>query len=47
LIKLTFRIAVTEKGYASIKLTVEGETGHSSIPPYETSIVILSKALAK
>jgi carboxypeptidase PM20D1 len=42
---LTAAIAVTEKGYLSLKLTAESEGGHSSTPPSETSIGIISRAI--
>lgn len=40
-------VGVTEKGYLTVKLTVNSKPGHSSIPPSEMAINILSKALAK
>lgn len=40
------RIGVTEKGYATLELSVEMNPGHSSIPPKETSIGVLAKAVA-
>ncbi len=40
-------IGVAEKGSASIRLTVAGTGGHSSMPPDQTSIGILSKALTR
>jgi carboxypeptidase PM20D1 len=40
-------IGVAEKGYLSLELTVEGQGGHSSQPPRETVIGILSKAVAR
>jgi carboxypeptidase PM20D1 len=40
-------IGVAEKGYASFELSVEKEGGHSSMPPKETAIDILNKALYK
>jgi len=39
-------IGISEKGYLSLRLTVEVEGGHSSMPPQETAIGILSKAIA-
>jgi len=40
-------IGVSEKGYASITITADlGEGGHSSMPPPETAIGVLSKAIA-
>lgn len=41
------RIGVAEKGYLTVELKVEGETGHASQVPYESSITILAKALSK
>lgn len=40
-------IGVAEKGLVNIKLTVKGTVGHSSLPPKETSIVKLAKAISK
>ncbi len=40
-------IGVAEKGYASFELSVLKEGGHSSMPPKETAIDILNKALYK
>jgi carboxypeptidase PM20D1 len=40
-------IGVAEKGYASFALSVVKEGGHSSMPPKETAIDILNKALYK
>lgn len=40
-------IGVAEKGYVSVNLTVEGEGGHSSMPPPQTSIGILSEAITE
>lgn len=37
----------TEKGYLTLKLEVVTDAGHSSTPPAETSIGILSQALAR
>jgi carboxypeptidase PM20D1 len=39
-------IATAEKGFLTLKLTVDSAPGHSSTPPRETAIGILSKALA-
>ncbi|KAI9556469.1 hypothetical protein GHT06_016257 [Daphnia sinensis] len=38
-------IGVTEKGYATLELSVEMSPGHSSIPPKETAIGVLAKAV--
>ena len=40
-------IGVTEKGFLNIRLSTNGKVGHSSVPPVETSIVTLSKAVSK
>ena len=40
-------IGISEKGYVSLKLTVEVDGGHSSMPAQETAIGILSLAIAK
>ena len=40
-------IGVAEKGYMSLELTVEGQPGHSSVPPEHTAIGILGAALAR
>jgi carboxypeptidase PM20D1 len=39
-------IGISEKGYLSLRLMTEVEGGHSSMPPQETAIGILSKAIA-
>ena len=36
------RIGVTEKGYLTLELEVNGTPGHSSVPPKETAIGILA-----
>lgn len=38
-------IGISEKGYLSLKLTVSVDEGHSSMPPQETAIGILSRAI--
>ncbi len=38
-------IGVAEKGYVSVRLSVQSEGGHSSVPPKNTSIGIVSKAI--
>jgi carboxypeptidase PM20D1 len=40
------RIGVTEKGFATLELNVEMSPGHSSIPPKETAIGVLAKAVS-
>ena len=39
-------IGISEKGYLSLKLTVSADGGHSSMPPQQTAIGILSRAIA-
>jgi len=39
-------IGVVEKGYALVSLQVEGEQHHSSFPPSESTIGVLSQAIA-
>ena len=38
-------INVAEKGYVTLDLTAKGKGGHSSLPPSETSVGILAKAI--
>jgi carboxypeptidase PM20D1 len=38
-------IGIAEKGYATLRVTARSAGGHSSIPPKETSVVTLAKAL--
>ncbi len=40
-------VGVAEKGYMTIELTARGEGGHSSIPPRQTAIGILSRAIER
>jgi carboxypeptidase PM20D1 len=40
-------VGIAEKGYVSLKLSVNSKGGHSSMPPKETAIGILSAALTK
>ena len=40
-------IGVSEKGYLTVEFTVQGQPGHSSTPPSQTAIGILSRALAR
>jgi carboxypeptidase PM20D1 len=40
-------VGIAEKGYLSLDLSVETAGGHSSIPPAETAIGIVSRALQK
>jgi carboxypeptidase PM20D1 len=43
--KPTTLIGVAEKGYATLKVTARGPGGHSSMPPRQSAVVTLSKAL--
>ena len=43
----SFRIGVGEKGYVTFRIAIKTEAGHSSMPPPETSIVTLGKALTR
>jgi carboxypeptidase PM20D1 len=38
-------IGIAEKGYASVELTVRGVGGHSSMPPRETAVGALARAI--
>jgi carboxypeptidase PM20D1 len=40
-------VGIAEKGYLSLELTVESSGGHSSIPPSDAAIGILSSAIHK
>ncbi len=40
-------IGVSEKGYLTVEFTVHSQPGHSSTPPPQTSIGILSRALTR
>ena len=40
-------VGIAEKGFVSIELSVEGIGGHSSMPPPETAVGILSTAVHK
>lgn len=40
-------VGIAEKGYADIKITAEGETGHSSMPPSHTAAGMIGEAVAK
>lgn len=39
-------IGTTEKGYLTIKLSTDGKPGHSSRPPRQTAVGIISRAIA-
>ena len=40
-------INVAEKGYVTLDLIATGQSGHSSLPPSETAVGILARAVAK
>jgi carboxypeptidase PM20D1 len=40
-------LGIAEKGYLSVALTVDGAGGHSSAPPPETTVGVLSAAVAR
>ncbi len=40
-------VGIAEKGYLSLELRVETEGGHSSMPPRQTAIGILSRAITR
>ncbi|MDA2920118.1 M20 family peptidase [Desulfobacterota bacterium AH_259_B03_O07] len=40
-------VGIAEKGYVSIELSVEAKGGHSSMPPKQTALGILSTAITK
>jgi len=40
-------VGIAEKGFVSVELTAEGDGGHSSMPPPETAVGILSTAIHK
>ena len=46
-VRLVYRIGVAEKGYIMVELSVQTSAGHSSMPPRESSIGILSNAVTK
>jgi len=40
-------VGIAEKGFVNVRLTVEGEGGHSSMPPKNTAAGILAQAIVK
>ncbi len=38
-------VGIAEKGYLTLKLTVKGTGGHSSMPPHHTALGVLARAL--
>lgn len=43
--QLTAIIGLAEKGYITLKITAKGKGGHSSMPPLETTLGIIAKAI--
>lgn len=43
----TALVGIAEKGFASVELSVEGTGGHSSLPPRQSTVGILSAAIAR
>ena len=43
----TALIGIAEKGFVSVELNAQGEGGHSSLPPRQSAIGILSAAIAR
>lgn len=44
---LFLRVGISEKGTATLELSVSGTPGHSSFPPPESAIGILAAAIAR
>jgi acetylornithine deacetylase/succinyl-diaminopimelate desuccinylase-like protein len=44
---LFVRVGISEKGTATLELSVSGKPGHSSFPPAESAIGILAAAVAR
>ncbi|RWS11098.1 putative carboxypeptidase PM20D1-like protein [Dinothrombium tinctorium] len=44
---LVAMVSTTEKGYATVRITVKGEPGHSSFPPFNLAVNKLAKIIAK
>lgn len=40
-------VRIAEKAYLTVELAVEGEGGHSSVPPRETAVGILARAVSR
>jgi carboxypeptidase PM20D1 len=40
-------VGIAEKGYLSVQVTAEAEGGHSSVPPDETSIGVVTRAVRR
>lgn len=40
-------VGIAEKGYVTLELGVDGEGGHSSAPPPQTAVGVLSRAIAR
>jgi len=39
-------VGITEKGYLTLELSAQGKPGHSSIPPRQTAVGVIARALA-
>jgi len=39
-------VGITEKGYLTLTLTAHGKPGHSSIPPQQTAVGVIARAIA-
>ena len=39
-------VGITEKGYLTLKLTAQGDPGHSSTPPRQTAVGVVARAVA-
>lgn len=39
-------VGITEKGYLTLKLSAQGKPGHSSMPPRQTAVGVIARALA-
>jgi carboxypeptidase PM20D1 len=39
-------VGITEKGYLTLSISAEGKPGHSSMPPQQTAIGIIARAIA-
>ncbi len=39
-------VGITEKGYLTLKISAQGKPGHSSMPPRQTAVGVIARALA-
>lgn len=39
-------VGITEKGYLTLEISAQGKPGHSSIPPRQTAVGVIARALA-